>query len=186
MVCESWPSAAPRSLAAVSLLRPARFDPSGQFDNLHVSSPAAGVFHLTLPDGELAYVDLRDAPANSVRLGDFLLEGTELRLARLRPDGSQLCAVNLLRAGGLLELERPATLQLRRDKDNQIDLITDAGLALAPAVLDTMPCRIQVQTTGGELIDVTGECRQAAIPDAVVQNWSGRNERSLIHFRMTP
>jgi hypothetical protein len=185
LVYESWPSAAPRSLAAVSLLRPARFDPSSLFANIKASIPAAGVFQLTLPDGELAYADLGEAPANSIRLGDFDLEGSELRLARLRPDGSQLCALNLLRASGLIELERPATFQLCRDRERQIDLITDSGLTLAPAMLDIEPRRVQVLDTGGKLNDVSAACRQAAIPHELVQKWSGLNERNLIHFRMT-
>jgi hypothetical protein len=185
LVLESWPSAATRSLAAVSLLRPARFDPSEQFAGIKASSPTAGVFHVSLPDGELAHIDLRDIPADCIHLGDFDLEGTELRLARLRPDGSQLCAINLMRVNGLIELEQPAIVQLRRENEGQIDLITDSGLTLASEWLKALPSCIQVQSTNGELSDVTNECQQAVFRHDFIQKWRERNERSLLHFRMT-
>jgi hypothetical protein len=185
LVFESWPRAVARSLAAVSLLRPAHFEPPDQFAGIKAASSEAGVFNLSLPDGELAYIDLRDIPANSVHLGDFDLEGRELRLARLQPDGSQLCAVNLLRVNGLIELERPATIQLRRKKDGQIDLITNSGVTLASDWLGATPSRIQAQSTDGALTDVTRECRQAVFQDEFIQKWSEWNERSLIYFRIT-
>ena len=140
---------------------------------------------MSLPDGELAHIDLRDIPADCIHLGDFDLEGTELRLARLRPDGSQLCAVNLMRVNGLIELEQPAIVQLRRENEGQIDLITDSGLTLASEWLKAIPSRIQVQSTNGELSDVTNECQQAVFRHDFIQKWRERNERSLLHFRMT-
>jgi hypothetical protein len=58
MVCESQPSAAPRSLAAASLLRPAPFDPAHEFAGLTIRAEADGTFHVFTPEGEFAHVNL--------------------------------------------------------------------------------------------------------------------------------
>jgi hypothetical protein len=58
MVCETQPSAAPRGVAAVSLLRPAPFDPAHEFEGIAVTVENAHSFRVMFPDGASAFVGL--------------------------------------------------------------------------------------------------------------------------------
>ena len=62
MVYETRPSAALRGLAAVSLLRPAPFDPAREFEGMAVTVENVHSFHVTFPDGESAFVVLGNEP----------------------------------------------------------------------------------------------------------------------------
>jgi hypothetical protein len=62
MVYETQPSAAPRGLAAVSLLRPAPFDPAREFESMAVTVEQAHSFRVTFPDGASAFVGLGNEP----------------------------------------------------------------------------------------------------------------------------
>lgn len=62
LVCDTDPSAAPRALAAVSLVRPAPFDPEREFDGFAVRVENRQSFHVTFPNGETAFVVLGNEP----------------------------------------------------------------------------------------------------------------------------
>jgi len=62
MVYETFPSAKPRGLAAVSLVRPAPFEPEREFDKFAVSVENERSYHVTFPDGETAFVVLGNEP----------------------------------------------------------------------------------------------------------------------------
>jgi hypothetical protein len=62
LVCEIQPSAAPRALAAVSLVRPVPFDPEHEFAEFAVRVENESSFHVTFPNGETAFVVLGNEP----------------------------------------------------------------------------------------------------------------------------
>ena len=62
LVCEKQPSAAPRAFAAVSLVRPVPFDPEREFDRFAVTVENQRSFHVTFPNGEMAFVVLGKEP----------------------------------------------------------------------------------------------------------------------------
>ena len=62
MVYETHASAAPRALAAVSLIRPAPFDPEREFEGISVLVENEDSFHVTFPEGEAAFVVLGNEP----------------------------------------------------------------------------------------------------------------------------
>ncbi len=62
MVYETRLSAAPRGLAAVSLVRPAPFDPEHEFEGFAVMVENDHSFHVTFPKGETAFVVLGNEP----------------------------------------------------------------------------------------------------------------------------
>ena len=62
LVCENQPSAAPRVLAAVSLVRPMPFDPEREFAGFAVRVENETAFHVTFPNDETAFVVLGDEP----------------------------------------------------------------------------------------------------------------------------
>jgi len=62
LMFEAQPSAAPRALAAVSLLRPAPFDPAREFEEFAVRVENEHSFHVKFPAGESAFVVLGNEP----------------------------------------------------------------------------------------------------------------------------
>lgn len=62
MVYETQPRVAPRSLAAVSLVRPAPFNPEHEFAGFAVRAENEYSFHVTFPNGETAFVVLGNEP----------------------------------------------------------------------------------------------------------------------------
>jgi hypothetical protein len=85
LVCEIRASDAARCLASACLLRPAAFDPSHEFADIRVRAEADGIFHVTLPDGELAYVGLGDTLPHVVSVGGVQVEGRHLRCVCVNP-----------------------------------------------------------------------------------------------------
>jgi hypothetical protein len=62
LVCETQASAAPRAFAAVSLVRPAPFDPEREFEGFAVTVEGEHSFHVTFPNSETAVVVLGNEP----------------------------------------------------------------------------------------------------------------------------
>lgn len=63
MLCETRLSAAPRTLASASLLRPAPFDPAREFASLAVTVRDNGLFQVRLTDSQTFGVNLRETAA---------------------------------------------------------------------------------------------------------------------------
>jgi hypothetical protein len=185
LVHELRPSASARPLGGISLMRPSSFDPEDEFSGISARPEGDSTFHVSLPNGEIAYVSLGDHPDRMVRLGEFTLEGSDMRLARLKPDGSSLCALNIQRAVGIAKLESPGTLALHRDGPDEASLATDTGLTISEAWLGSRIQRVEVQELGGDWTDITEKCSGGAISHELVQEWSARNERSLVQFRIS-
>ncbi|HET6824214.1 MAG TPA: DUF2264 domain-containing protein [Anaerolineales bacterium] len=62
LVCETQPSAMPRAFAAVSLARPAPFDPEREFGRFGVQVENEYAFRVRFPEGETALVVLGNEP----------------------------------------------------------------------------------------------------------------------------
>jgi hypothetical protein len=62
LVYETQARAAPRAVAAASLLRPAPFDPAREFAGITVTTESLQVFRVTFADGRTASVDLGGEP----------------------------------------------------------------------------------------------------------------------------
>jgi hypothetical protein len=185
LICESWASPSPRPLASLSLLRPSGFEPADEFASITARPQSEGTFQVTLPEGEIAFVDLREDPLNSTQLGEHTIEGNGMRIVRLKRDGSRLCALNLHHAAGIVDLEAPGILELRRDAPEEVNVTTDTGLAFCAAWLGGVIRKLEVQNIQGEWIDTSRRSDDLSIPGGLVREWSVRNERSLVCFRIS-
>ena len=183
--CESGPRVDPRCLAAVSLVRPAPFDPAREFDGLEVRTETSDTFRVTLPDGEMAFVAAGETVPTTVTLGRIKFGGAGVRYARLKPDLSEACGLGLTRVAGMASFSGPATFRLTREAGHTARVTTDAGLWLEAEWLGGAARRIEVRTLEDDWIDVTGRCEPNAIPVELVREWSGRNERTLVDFRVS-
>ncbi len=185
LVVESQASALPRALAAVSLARPAAFDPAREFAGLAVTALSNDSYRITLPDGEEAFAALGDALPGVASLGGIAFEGDGLRCVRVSRGAERICGLGLRRAAGIVSLSAPGTLCLRRAADKTLHVTTSAGLSLSEAWAGGPIRRAEALALGGEWADVTSECQGTTLPSELVQRWSHQNERSLIQFRLS-
>ena len=185
LVCETEPSAEPRSFAAVSLLRPQPFDPALEFQGISVEQQGQGSFQITFPDGEQAFVALGDTPPSTVSLAGIKVAGEGMRCLRIGRDASYVCALGLSSISGVVTLAQPGTVRLVRNADHMATVTTDTGLSLTNDWLRGIAKRIEVLTLAGEWKDVTTDCQGNTIPSELVRYWSGEQERVLVQFRIT-
>jgi len=182
LVAESQPSVAPRCLAAVSLVRPAPFDPAAEFSGVKVSAERNGQFTLALPGDEHAFVAVGDALPRSLQLDGETFEGRGLRYVRLAP--GRLCALGLTRAAGYATFAAPATCRLTALGAGRFEVLTDVGVTLDPAWLGGPLARAAVRQLDGTTIDVTAECAETTLPAALVATWAERTDRTLVTFEV--
>ncbi len=185
LVCETIASVAARGFAAVSLLRPAPFEPAGEFEGIAVTAKADGTFTVTLPDGENIFAALGFETPGSVEVSGTAVEGVGLRCVRMKPDKSEVCGMNLTRIAGVAELATASTLRLRREGNGKARATTDAGLSLSADWLGGVARRVEARTLAGEWLDVTGQCDGNVIPASLIKQWSRLNEQTLIDLRLT-
>jgi hypothetical protein len=183
MVCEARANQAPRGLAAVSLLRPAAFDPAAELSGFAVTAEAPDSFHVTFPDGERAFARLGDA-VKAIRLCDRAIEGAAIQVARIQPGLAALAGLGVSRVAGVVELRQPGAFALSRSGDGAVYLTTDTGAALAREWMGGAPDRIEVLTPQAEWVDVPASLSALAISSELVREWSECTNRTLVTFRL--
>ncbi|MGQ0603656.1 MAG: DUF2264 domain-containing protein [Anaerolineales bacterium] len=185
LVCEAQPSVAPRNLAATSLVRPAPFDPATEFNGIEVSTQTLDIFHIKLPDGGTACVVPAETTPKKLTVGGIDVEGAGMRYARVQPDLSDVCGLGVTHVAGIVEFSEPGTFRLTREADGSSRLTTNTGVSLTTDWLGGAARCIEAHTLNGDWADVTERCGATTIPTDVVREWSQRNERTLIDFRLT-
>ena len=209
LVCEAQPGVAARSLAAASLVRPAPFDPAREFAGIEVATERPESFRVTFPDGEQAFVALGERLPPSAVLGGVEFEGPGVRYARLKSDLlesdrvrarrrpksetsdsisaiSEVCGLGLMRVAGVATLVAPGTFRLVREAGGSIWVTTDTGVSLATEWVGKAAYRLEARTLEGEWVEVGERPEANAISPELVQEWSQRNERTLVEFRFSP
>ncbi len=184
LVCETTASAEARSLAAVSLARPAPFDPARELEGFRVVAGLAESFRIAFPDCEEAFVALGDSLPQSVEVGALAFEGEGLRCVRVGHGGDRIVGLGLQSVVGVIALDAPGLLHLEREP-TAARVTTSTGFAIAPEWLGGSAAHVKVNAGGDEWVDVTDACRGNTIPSDVVAEWSQRLEQSLITFRLS-
>lgn len=184
LVFESRRSSRERALAAISLLRPGSFDPAAEFADFRLGLEAPAGFRLEMPGNEIAWICHADDPPASLRLGEFKLEGNELRMARLSLKGEEFCAAGIQEIAGVVELDAPGTLHLQKVSESEARVCTDRGLRFSPEWLGGPLSRCEAQDLAGKWVDLTAQCSEYGLPEGVVRDWSARNQRQLVTFQV--
>jgi hypothetical protein len=184
MVHETQPSVAPRNLASVSLVRPAPFDPSIEFSGFEISPQAIDLFRITLPDGGMVCVAPVETTPAKMTVGGVEFVGAGLRYARLQPDHSDVGGLGVAGVAGIAEFSAPSTFRLWREVGDGVRVTTNTAVSLTDDWLGGAARRIEVGTWTGAWVDVTNRCGGTTIPAEVIREWSQRNERTLVDFRL--
>ena len=182
---ESQASVAGRCLASAALVRPAPFDPAQEFAGISVEIESPEIFRVTLPDGSLALVAPGETTPRQATIHGFEVEGNKMRYVRVSKDSNESCGLGVTHIDGITIFDKPATFRLKRHSENTIRLTTNTGLSLADQWLNGQARCIEALTLDNQWLDVTSECRSGSIPSQLVQEWSDRNQRTLVDFRIS-
>ncbi|MGH2525009.1 MAG: hypothetical protein ACRDH2_21070, partial [Anaerolineales bacterium] len=76
-------------------------------------------------------------------------------------------------------------LRLGRQANGVTSVTTDAGLSLSEEWLGGAVRQVEVRALDGQWMDVSERCGANTIPTELVLEWSRRNERTSVEFRLS-
>ena len=185
IVHESQASVMPRCLAAASLIRPAPFEPVDEFSGIRVELAYPDMFRVTLPDSRMAFVAPGETTPKQMQINGINVEGTGLRHLQMTTDASEICGLGVTCLSGIARFSGPATFRLQRTVDDGIRVTTSTGISLVEPWLHGPVSSVKVLTPERAWVDVTNRCPNGSIPTQIVQEWSDRNQRTLVDFRIS-
>jgi hypothetical protein len=183
-VCESQASVAARCLAAASLVRSAPFEPTHEFGGIKVELEYPEGFRVTLPDSRVAFVAPGETTPKQISMHGVELEGPRLRYAQMTTNLNEVCGLGITNVAGIASFSGPATFRLKRASSGAIHVQTNVGISLTDQWLRGRAHCIEALTLDNQWRDVTAFCQNGSIPLQVVREWSDRNQRTLVNFRI--
>jgi len=184
VVYESGPSVAGRSLAAASLVRPAAFDPATEFAGIRVELESPEMFRINLPDGGFALVAPGETAPQQAVVNGIDVEGNRILYVQISKDLNEICGLGLSSIAGVATFDRPATFRFSRSTDGEVRVTTSTGLSLHSSWLGGNVRSVEVLALNNLWQNVTGEFGPGSIPVHLVKEWSDRNQRTLVDFRI--
>ena len=185
VVFESQTSVSARCLAAAALVRPAPFDPALEFAGIKVETETPEIFRVSLPDGRLALVAPGETTPKRATLHGVEVEGTFIRYFQMTPNLNEVCGLGLTHISGVATFDNSAAFRLRRSSNGEFLVTTNTGISLTAQWLGGQARRIEALTLDNLWLDITTQCQRSSIPHHVVQEWSERNQRTLVDFRVS-
>jgi hypothetical protein len=182
LIFETQANVARRSLASVSLVRPAPFDPAAELAGIEVSALAGDAFRVTLPDAQ-AFVAVGDQFPSTVSVAGVAFTGPAIRHARVAEHGAVVAGVGMLQVAGVFDCGAPASVSMAR-AEGAVSGTTDAGLSLAQAWLGGAARATLLRAPDGGWHDVSERCSGNCLPGDLVREWAERHQRTLVEFRM--
>lgn len=181
---EARASVAARCLASAALVRPASFDPAMEFAGIKVELESPEIFLVTLPDRSLALVAPGETTPKRVTVNGLDVEGMSMRYVRVSSDASEICGLGVAHIQGIATFDKLATFRLKHRSENTNHITTNTGLSLTHQWLNGQARCIEVLTLDRQWQDVTADCQPGSLPTQLVQDWSDRNQRTLVDFRI--
>ena len=117
-------------------------------------------------------------------LNGIEIEGKHMRYVQMTTDLNEVCGLGLAQISGLAIFSEPGTFHLKRTPDGTIRVTTNTGISLTDQWLGRPARRIEALTLDNQWRDVTEYCQHGSIPVEVVQEWTERNQRTLVDFRV--
>jgi len=182
---ESQASVVARCLASAALVRPAAFDPAREFSGIKVEMEYPEMFRVTLPGGNMALVAPGETTPRRASVNGLQVEGIGLRYVQVSRDSNEICGLGLTQIHGIAAFDKPATFRLQRSSGGSIRVTTDTGISLNEQWRGGEARRVEASTLDRQWQDVTAQCTSGSIPTQLVQQWSDRNQRTLVEFRIS-
>ena len=185
LIYESQPNVAGRCLASASLARPAPFDPVKELADIKVEIESPEIFRVRLPGQSEVLVAPGETTPKQVSIQGMDFEGMGIRYARISKDLDDICGLGTIHIPGLIRFDEPATFHVERIHHGAIRVTTDAGFSLNEGWLGGQARCIEALTLDNQWLNVTDQSQSGSIPLPLVQEWSSRNQRTLVDFRIS-
>ena len=108
-----------------------------------------------------------------------------MRYAQVTGDLNEISGLGITQISGLATFREPGTFRIKRTAEGTTRVTTDTGFSLTDQWLRGPVRRIEALTLDNQWMDVTDNCQAGAVPLPLVQEWSERNQRTLVEFRIT-
>jgi hypothetical protein len=184
VIYESQASVAARCLASASLVRPSPFEPADEFRGMDVQVESPEDFRVSLPNDRMVYVAPGETTPKRIRMNGIDLEGTRMRYAQITADLNEICGLGVTHIAETARFSNPATFRLQRASNGAAHVTTDTGVQLTDQWLRGKAHCVEVLSLDKQWVDVSAHCQNDSIPLQVVQEWSDRNRRTLVEFRI--
>jgi hypothetical protein len=185
MMYEEHASVNARCLASASLVRPAAFDPEKEFAGIQVKTESPEIFRISLRDGQSALVAPGETTPKRARVNGIEVEGKNLRYVQMSKDLNEICGLGVTHIANVIDFHKPATFRLKQTSNGTVHATTNTGLSLNEPWLKGQSRTVEVLTLDNKWIDVTTQCQDRSIPSQLVSEWSDRNQRILVEFRIS-
>jgi hypothetical protein len=185
IVYESQSSVAARCLAAASLVRPGPFDPMVEFAGIKVEIESPEIFRLSLPDGKKALVAPGETMPKRAIVNGIDVEGPHMRYVQVSKDLSEVCGLGITHIAEITTFSEPGTFSLKRESKGVIRVKTNTGVSLTEQWLGGSVHCVEALTLDDQWVDVTSLSQNSSIPTQLVQQWSERNQRTIVDFRIS-
>src|SRR5687768_2081012 len=184
LVYESQADVEARCLAAATLVRPAPFDPAIEFAGINVEIEYPETFRVTLPDGRQALVAPGESTPKRAVLNGIEIEGRSVRYIQMTSDMNEICGLGPTGIAGIASFSEPSTFRLKRSSNGEIRVATNTGISLTESWLAGPASRIEARALDNQWRDVTARCEGNCIPPEVVREYSERNQRVMVDFKI--
>jgi hypothetical protein len=185
IVYESESNVAARCLASASLVRPASFDPVEELADIKVEIETPEIFRVSLPGQRKALVAPGETIPKHAAIYGLEVEGIGMRYVRVSKDLDDICGLGVIHIPGLIRFYEPATFHLKQIHHRAVRMTTDKGFSLNEAWLGGPARCIEIMTLDNQWLEVTDQSQSGSIPPHLVQEWSDRNQRTLVDFRIS-
>jgi len=184
LIYESEARITARCLASASLVRPSLFDPANEFSGIKVGVESLEIFRVSLPDGRSAFVAPGETTPKHTSIHGIEVEGKNVRYVQMSEDLNEICGLSVTYIAGVCSFVDCFTIRLRRTSDGTIYMITNKGFSLTEPWMKSRVRCIEAMTLDHRWMDVTAQCKYNSIPLQLVNEWSNRNQRTLVEFRI--
>ena len=184
MIHESEGRVSARCLASASLVRPVPFDPAIEFAGIKVEIESPEIFRVSLPNGESALIAPGETTPKRVTVNGLEVEGNHLRYVRVNGDRNEICGLDVTHITDVITFQTPATFRLKRSPNGAVQIRTNTGFSLIENWLGGAAQGIEVLTLDHQWQDVMDQCQANTVPLQLVTEWSERNQRTLVEFRI--
>ncbi len=156
-----------------------------EFGEIKVEVESPEMFRISLPNRGMALVAPGETTPRQVTVNGIDVEGVRLRYVQVSQDWDEICGLGVTHLARLATFSEPATFRLTRTSGGTIHLTTDTGISFTNEWLKGAARCVEAKTLNNEWHDVTDRCQSNSIPLQLVQEWSARNQRTLVDFRIT-
>ena len=146
-----------------------------------------GQIAIRVGDRERVVVSVDGGLSSSLTVAGREVNGESLRVVRAANDGSAWAGESVAAIVGVLQLERPGPVAVRRVRDGGspgVDVWTMSGISLDGEWTDAPLTNVEIgDLDGWREAGVLDEAN--VVPDALVRRLQKQTERTLLHLRLT-